>query len=131
MMVVLVGCTNNIRVPLDPLPLSSTDSTIIVWMDQKPILINDDSIPILIDGVEVGSIGAKRPLKIKVTPGHHKLYASMFGLIDRAIEVDLSPGRVYFYRTYVKIGMWVSSVYTTRIGASTYYDSVIHKFRDN
>ncbi len=127
----IVGCTNAIRIPLDGSPLSNNQSTVIVWMDQKPMLINED-VAIFVDGIEVGKISAKLPLKFATSPGHHRIYGSLPGpIIDRAIEIDLKPGEVYFYRTYTKLGMWVGSVYMSPTEPSTYYDSVVHKLHDN
>ena len=127
----IVGCTNAIRIPLDGIPLSNSQSTVIVWMDQRPVLINQD-VPIFVDGSEVGKISAKVPLKFATSPGHHRIYGSISGfVIDRAIEIDLKPGEVSFYRTYAQCGMWVCSVYTSPTEPSTYYDSVIHKLHDN
>jgi len=126
----IVGCTSAIRIPLDGAPLSNNLSTVIIWMDQKPRLINQD-VNIFIDGSEVGKISAKVPLKISVNPGHHRIHGSISGLIDRAIEIELKPGKVSFYRTYIKWGMWAGSVYTTHTEPSAYYDSVIHKLHDN
>lgn len=127
----LQGCTENIRIPLDYTPLSSDQSTIVVWMDQKPMLFNQD-VPILIDGIEVGILGAKKPLKITTSPGEHIIYGSLEGMvIDRELKINLKPGEVSFYRVYLKCGMWVCSVYTASTLASTHYDSVIHIIHDD
>jgi hypothetical protein len=130
--ILIVGCTNAIRIPLDGTSLSNTQSTVIVWMDQKPTLINQDVL-IFVDGSEVGTISAKVPLKFAINPGNHRIYGSVQHplFIRRQIEIDLKPGEVSFYRTYVQCGMWVCSVYTSPTEPSTYYDSVIHKLHDN
>lgn len=127
----LQGCTNKINIPLDATPLSSDQSTIVVWMDQKPMLINQD-VPMFMDGNEVGTVGAKKPLKFSVTPGEHKMYASLDGpIIDRELKIITKPGEVNFYRVYLKCGMWVCSVYTASTPKSTHYDSIIHKRLDD
>ena len=130
-LLLLVGCTHAIRIPLDGTPLSKDQSTVVIWMDQKPMLINED-VPLFFDSRRVGKVSAKVPLKFQTNPGRHTIYASLSGIIiDRIIEVDLKPGEVTFYRTYVQCGMWVCSVYTSPTKPSPYYDSVIHKFHDN
>lgn len=126
----IVGCTNAIRIPLDGTPLSNNQSTVIIWMDQKPLLINHDVL-ISVDGNEIGTLTAKLPLKFAISPGHHRLYGSVPLAIRRQIEIDLKPGEVYFYRTYIECGMWVCSIYTSPTEPSTYYDSVIHKLHDD
>ena len=131
--ILIVGCTNAIpiRIPLDGTPLSNNQSTVIVWMDQKPWLINAPVL-IFVDGSEVGTISAKVPLKFAINPGHHRIYGSVgFLFIRRQIEIDLKPGEVYFYRTYAQCGMWVCSIYTLPTEPSTYYDTVIHKLHDD
>ena len=90
------GCTNAIRIPLDGTSLSNTQSTVIVWMDQKPMLINHDVL-IFVDGNEVGTLTAKLPLKFAISPGHHRIYGSVPLAIRRQIEIDLKPGEVSFY----------------------------------
>jgi len=121
----LVGCgTTAIRIPLDVTPLSSNHATVIVWMDQKPQLINDD-VRIFVDGVEVGTITAKEPLKFEAAPGAHKIYGQLSFGIRRQIDITLKPGEVSFYRVYVKHGMWIFSVYLVPAEPSTHYDSVI------
>ena len=132
--ILIVGCTNAIliRIPLDGTPLSNNQSTVIVWMDQKPMLIEGEVL-IFVDGNEIGTISPRVPLKFAINPGHHRIYGSMrsFLFIRRQIEIDLKPGEVYFYRTYVQCGMWVCSIYTLPTEPSTYYDSVTHKLYDN
>ena len=102
--ILIVGCTNAIRIPLDGTSLPNTQSTVIVWMDQKPWLINAPVL-IFVDGNEVGTISAKVPLKFAINPGHHRIYGSVYFFIRRQIEIDLKPGEVYFYRTYQQCGM--------------------------
>lgn len=111
--------------------MSSSQSTIIVWMDQKPMLINQD-VPIFVDSAEVGKIAAKTPLKFEASPGHHKIYASIGGfVIDRVLEVDFQAGQASYFRAYVKCGMWVCSVYLATTEPSAFYDSVVHQFHDD
>lgn len=124
-----LGCSNAIRIPLNGEPLSNNLSTIIVWMDQKPMLINKD-VPIYIDGIVVGIVSAKKPLKATVEPGNHRMWGSLANVIDRAIDINLEPGHVHYYRVFLKCGMWVCSIYTSPTAASPYYESVIHKLHD-
>lgn len=129
LVLLICGCTNAIRIPLDGVPLSDKQSTVIVWMDQKPMLINED-VPIFVDGNEAGTILAKVPLKIATAPGHHRIHGALPFIIRREIEIDLKPGEVSFFRSYLKCGMWVCSLYTLPTEPSTYYDSRIHKLHD-
>ena len=130
--ILIVGCTNAIRIRFDGTPFSNNQATVIVWMDQNPMLINQDVL-IFVDGSEVGTISAKVPLKFAINPGNHRIYGSVQQhlFIRRQIEIDLKPGEVYFYRTYAQCGIWVCSIYTLPSEPSTYYDSVIHKLHDN
>jgi hypothetical protein len=126
----LNACTNDIHIPLDGTPLSSTMATVIVWLDQKPLLVNGD-VPIMLDGTEMGKVKAKKPLKFTANPGKHKIYGSLPTLIvDRALDVEFKPGEVYYYRVWLKAGWWVSSIYISPTTKAPFYDSVIHKFRD-
>ena len=86
---------------------------------------------IFVDGNEVGTLTAKLPLKFLTSPGQHRIYGSVPLAIRRQIEIDLKPGEVSFYRTFIQCGMWVCSIYTSPTEPSTYYDSVIHKLHDD
>lgn len=128
----LAGCTNAIHIPLDATSLSKDDATVVVWMDQKLQLINED-VSIYVDDTEVGTISAKVPLKVSVPPGHHRIYGSahFFMIIRRETEVDLKPGEVSFFRTYLQHGPWTTSLYTVPTEPAPYYDSVIHSLHDD
>lgn len=103
----------------------------IVWMDQKAMLINQD-VPIFIDGAEVGKISAKTPLKVEASPGHHKIYGSIGGLvIDRVLEIDLHAGQASYFRAYLKCGTWVCSIYLESTAPTSFYESVVHKLHDD
>jgi hypothetical protein len=128
--VLLIGCTTDIHIPLDGTPLSATEATVIVWLDQKPLLINED-VPLMLDGTEMGRVKAKKPLKFTANPGKHKIYGSLpLLIIDRALDVEFKAGEVYYYRLWGKAGWWVSSIYITPAEKAPFYDSVIHKLRD-
>ena len=96
-------------------------------------MLIEGEVLIFVDGNEIGTISPRVPLKFAINPGHHRIYGSMrsFLFIRRQIEIDLKPGEVYFYRTYVQCGMWVCSIYTLPTEPSTYYDSVTHKLHDD
>jgi hypothetical protein len=125
----LIGCTTAIHIPLDGTPLSATKATVIVWLDQKPMLVNGD-VPIILDGIEMGRVKAKKPLKFTASPGKHKIYGSLSFIIDRALDVEFKPGEVYYYRVWLKAGWWVSSIYISSTTKAPFYDSVIHKLHD-
>jgi hypothetical protein len=126
----LNACTNDIHIPLDGTPLSATEATVIVWLDQKPMLINSD-VPIFVDGIEMGRIKAKKPLKFTTSPGKHRIYGSLPSLIiRRALDVEFKASEVYYYRVWFKAGWWVSSIYISPATKAPFYDSVIHKLRD-
>ncbi len=95
------------------------------------MLINDE-LPVFVDKTNVGTISAKIPIRVKVQPGRHSIYASLpLNIIDRPYEFDIKAGEVLFFRVYFEAGFWVHSIYTVPTAPADHYESVIHILHDD
>jgi hypothetical protein len=95
----LVGCSTIITVPVDATPLSDDESTLVIYHEQG---INDE-FKVYVDNQLQGTVTSEKPLKIKVNPGKHQLYADA-GLIRQISNFTFEKGEVYFLKVWVDFG---------------------------
>ena len=105
--ILIVGCTNAIRIPLDGTSLSNTPiQRLLVCMDHKLTLIKRDVLTyLLMQNVGWHNLSKGSAKSLLINPGKLIVFTDLYTIpsfIRRQIEIDLKPGEVYFYRTYVQ-----------------------------
>jgi hypothetical protein len=120
----VTACGRDIVVPIDPSPIAADKATIIIYHDQG----FTDEFKIFLDKNKVvGTVTAEKPLKFSVHPGEHQLHTEVDMVVDRVHKQIYEPGKVYFMKLWLDIGMWVSSIRITPASPIAQYKTVTHR----
>jgi len=102
-----IGCTTKVTIPLDPEPIKSFKSTLIIFHEQG----FTDEFNIFLDEKPVGIVTSDKPLKIGLEPGNHAIYTKApMNVIDRVSNFSIEDGEVQYMRVWLDLGMWASSI---------------------
>lgn len=103
---VLTGCGTTLTVPLDTSLMNQEKATIIIFHEQG----FTDEFKVFLNREPVGVVTSEMPLKLSVIPGVHELHTEVTAVIDRVTKKTFEPGKVYFMKIWLDMGMWVSSI---------------------
>ncbi len=102
----LTGCGKMITVPIDSSLISEDEATVIIYHDQG----YRDQFRIFLDKEQIGFVNAETPLKFSVSPGQHTLNSKYPMVIGRVTSKTFEAGKTYFFRVWMDVGYWVSSL---------------------
>jgi hypothetical protein len=108
------GCSSKLIPLTTEIPLSEDKATVVVYHDRFADWHPTEekgSIPIVANEIELGKVGNGVPVITQLDPGTYGMYIDLkaLGLIRRVNTFNLKANRIYYFRTYLDTGMWVSS----------------------
>ncbi|WKJ91438.1 hypothetical protein QZJ86_04710 [Methylomonas montana] len=120
----LTGCGSIITVPIDPNPISTDKSTLIIYHEQG----FTDEFPVFLDKKPLGHVTSETPLKVEVEPGSHEIYTQVpMNVIDEINNFVAENGKTHFFKIRLELGMWVSNIWTELSPEITSYQVRSHK----
>lgn len=108
--IILSSCAN-IGAKFTTIMLESpTDNNALIYFYRPSgYVAGGASFPIIANNMEIGSLDNGAYFKRLIEPGLYKIHSDT-GLIDRITNFSFESGKTYFVKTYVDVGVWVSSI---------------------
>ncbi|USG63230.1 DUF2846 domain-containing protein [Sneathiella marina] len=98
--VLLVGCTTSgkkFSETADKLPVSSDKSRVVVYRSTQNAL-SDDSMSVLDNGKEMGTLNIGEVGIYDTDPGDHIIYTDETGEKGRKAHISMKPGEIYYVK---------------------------------
>lgn len=97
--------------------INENEATIIVYHHQG----DGDVFPVFVDMKQIGIATAEQPVRFSVPAGEHSLHATGEFAVDRITKQAFKVGEVYYFKLWIDMGMWTSSIRLTSTRAITDY----------
>jgi len=106
----LSGCANTgARFNPAIIETAPDDKALVYFYRSWKYVLGGVSAPIVTNSMDIGSIDNGAYLKRILAPGAYKIHSDT-NAIDRVANFVFKPGKTYFMKTYVDVGLWVSSI---------------------
>lgn len=104
------GCANT-GARFDPanLEIAPNDKALVYFFRPSAFQGGGTSFDIIANGVRIGSLDNGAYLKRVLPPDTYKIHSDTLA-IDRISTFVFEPGKIYFIRSFIEMGLWVSSV---------------------
>jgi uncharacterized protein YceK len=118
--IILSGCATAMEKQLRTTPISPETATLVFYTEES--LGWGD---VFVDRKKVGELHSYSPVQIEVEPGEHIMWVKRPLTIAREISIDVSPNKIYYFKTIYVSGFWTGSIFLMQTPQVSSYTAMV------